>query len=118
MEQEFEDLGLNSIEEAAELIKAIGKARNYGLESRNPLIPDSPTNREQIEEEAADTKVMIDLMCDAGMIRRDRVEAWMPIKRAKKLRVMELQRVLRKHDQDQTHPEVQEVLLKTFGSKK
>ncbi|OYD65982.1 UNVERIFIED_ORG: hypothetical protein BDU10_8634 [Burkholderia sp. CF145] len=68
-EAEHERLALLA-EELAEAIHAIGKILRHGYESRNPLMPKGPTNRDWLEQEVAHVLVAARLMFDAGDIRR------------------------------------------------
>ena len=95
MEQRFKDLATNSMEEAGEFIQAAAKCMHFGMNSRNPLDPKSPTNKEQLEIEVADFLAMVELMGDAGMIDRQRVNSLVIPKMQKKIKTMHLQSVLR-----------------------
>lgn len=117
MSQLFDDLGSNATEEASELIQALAKARHFGMESRDPTKVNSPTNREQIEIEAADTIAMIDLMGEAGMIDRKRVDDLVPLKKDKKQRTMKLQTTLRDCGYDQDHPDVQKAIDELYAKR-
>lgn len=57
-------------EEMGEAIHAIGKIFRHGYESKNPLMPKGPTNRDWLEQELAHVLVAARLMFDAGDIRR------------------------------------------------
>jgi NTP pyrophosphatase (non-canonical NTP hydrolase) len=51
-------------EEAAELIQAISKIRRFGLQARNPLVENSPTNLENFVQEMADVQTLIDIVIE------------------------------------------------------
>lgn len=55
-------------EEAAEIVKTIGKILRHGYESRNPDRVDAPTNREDLEHEIGDLLWASDLMAHSGDI--------------------------------------------------
>jgi NTP pyrophosphatase (non-canonical NTP hydrolase) len=55
-------------EECAEVGKAIGKILRHGYPSRNPTVPDSASNREDLEREIGDLLWSIDLMAHCGDI--------------------------------------------------
>ncbi|TCK36693.1 hypothetical protein B0G84_5706 [Paraburkholderia sp. BL8N3] len=68
-EAEAERLALLA-EEMAEAIHAIGKILRHGYESKNPLMPQGPSNRDWLEQEVAHVYAAARLMFDAGDIRR------------------------------------------------
>lgn len=51
-------------EEAAELIVAISKLKRFGVDSRNPLVPDSPTNLENMLQEIGDILAMVEVLME------------------------------------------------------
>jgi len=63
MHPEFIEIGLPEdkvIEEASEVIKAICKAKRFGLENFNPYDPEKITNKQKILEEMDDLSHAID----------------------------------------------------------
>jgi NTP pyrophosphatase (non-canonical NTP hydrolase) len=61
---EAERLALLS-EEMGEAAQAIGKILRHGYESRSPLLPGSPTNRETLEREVGDVLCAMNLLTKA-----------------------------------------------------
>lgn len=53
-------------EECGEVVQIIGKILRHGYESRNPLIDNSPTNRQLLEEELGNIAHAVDRMMDAA----------------------------------------------------
>ncbi len=73
MTEQYKDVGspeINVIEECAELIKIICKAERFGIDSRNPLIPNVDTNRQRILQEINDVKDRCDRL--TKKIERDK----------------------------------------------
>ena len=62
-------------EECAGIGKAIGKIVRHGYASRNPTVPQSLTNREDLEREIGDLLWSVDLMAHTGDISMLRVRA-------------------------------------------
>lgn len=79
-EPEMERLALLA-EEMGESIHAICKVLRHGYESKHPLMPQGPSNRDQLEKEVAHVLVAARLMFDAGDIRRVACEAHEQAKR-------------------------------------
>jgi len=61
-------------EEMGECIQVIGKILRHGYDSRNPVLPDSPTNRDNLDMEIGDVELIIYLMAEARDIDRNRVD--------------------------------------------
>lgn len=55
-------------EELGEAIQIIGKIQRHGIASRNPLVENSATNKERLEEELGDIYFIVRLMCRVGDI--------------------------------------------------
>jgi NTP pyrophosphatase (non-canonical NTP hydrolase) len=55
------------IEECSEVIQAASKVLRHGYESANPLIDDSPTNRENLNKELGHVQLIVNRM----IIKRD-----------------------------------------------
>ncbi|MBK3333529.1 hypothetical protein [Burkholderia pseudomallei] len=62
-------------DQMAQSIHAISKILRHGYESRHPLMPQGPTNRDWLEKELAHVQVAARLMFDAGDIRRSACDA-------------------------------------------
>lgn len=62
-------------EECGEVIQAIGKILRHGYGSRNPLMGLGPLNREVLERELGDVMTAMDLLCCAGDLDSNVVEA-------------------------------------------
>lgn len=60
-------------EECAEVIVAVEKIKRHGYESRNPLVFDGPTNREQLTTEMGDVRAAMILLCAAKDVEKHRV---------------------------------------------
>jgi NTP pyrophosphatase (non-canonical NTP hydrolase) len=54
-------------EECSEVIKVITKTFRFGLESKNPYIPESPTNKEELIQEIGDVMAMVELLKDSAL---------------------------------------------------
>jgi NTP pyrophosphatase (non-canonical NTP hydrolase) len=54
-------------EECSEVIKVITKTFRFGLDSKNPYIPDSPTNKEELIQEIGDVMAMVELLKDSAL---------------------------------------------------
>lgn len=79
-------------EECAEVTQAASKIKRFGIHALNPLIPDSPTNLENLEMELGDVLAMIDMCKSAGIgltdeglqrakeAKLERVKKWMATK--------------------------------------
>ena len=63
-EAESERLALLA-EECAEVIQCVCKIQRHGYESVNPLVPDSPTNREELQVEVGHVVCALRMMFDA-----------------------------------------------------
>lgn len=50
-------------EECGEVLKAIGKIRRHGYHNRNPLIPNSRTNRLELAEEVGHLLFAVSFLC-------------------------------------------------------
>ncbi len=57
-------------EELAEAIQMIGKTLRHGYDSCSPNDPTETVNRELLVQELGDVQAAIDLMVDAGDVRR------------------------------------------------
>ena len=55
-------------EESAELIVAISKIKRFGSDSINPLIPNSPTNLQNLIQEIGDVQALIDVLLNDTVI--------------------------------------------------
>lgn len=80
---ESELLALTS-EELGESVQAIGKILRHGLQSVNPLVPDSPTNQEALERELGDVLAAIELLDHQCVVDMNKVNL---AKRKKLLKV-------------------------------
>lgn len=67
-------------EELGEGILAIGKILRHGYESRNPLIPMSDTNRQDLERELGDILGAVMVMVDANDLDKDHISAQVDVK--------------------------------------
>lgn len=74
-EAETERLALLA-EELGASIHAIGKILRHGYESKHPLMPQGPSNRDELEKKLAHVFVAARLIFDAGDIRRVACEAY------------------------------------------
>lgn len=70
---EIERLALLA-EEMGEVVQIIGKILRHGYDSRNPLVEDSPTNREELEKEIGDVELILFMMAEEHDIDRNRVD--------------------------------------------
>lgn len=61
-------------EEMGECIQVIGKILRHGYDSRNPLMPLSETNRENLMKELGDVELAIYLMAEARDIDRNCID--------------------------------------------
>ena len=61
-------------EEMSEAIQIIGKVLRHGYDSANPLIDQSPTNRQELEKELGDVELIIYLMAEAKDIDRNVID--------------------------------------------
>lgn len=61
-------------EEMAEVIQVIGKVLRHGYDSTNPLVENSPTNRQELEKELGDVELIIFLMAEAKDIHRNAID--------------------------------------------
>lgn len=59
-------------EECSEVIKVITKTFRFGLESKNPNIPNSPTNKEELIQEIGDVMAMVELLKDSALQLSDK----------------------------------------------
>ena len=50
------------VEECGEVQQAVGKILRHGYESRNPLDPNSPTNRETLASELGDLRAVMRML--------------------------------------------------------
>ena len=57
-------------EECAETIQAITKILRHGYDSVNPLVDNSPTNREHLEKEIGDLTAAVAMLCASGDISK------------------------------------------------
>ena len=80
------------IEEAAEVQQAAAKILRFGLDSSNPLDPNSPDNRELLERELGDLMLIALMLSYAGDININVSKEWMQKK------VNKLKRYLTKQD--------------------
>lgn len=62
-------------EECAEIIQSVSKIRRFGYNSKSPLKPDGPTNKEHLEIEIGGLCAILDLLVQAGEISEDNCEA-------------------------------------------
>lgn len=63
------------MEECGEVIQVIGKIQRHGLESKNPLIENSETNRGSLERELGDVLAAIDLMVERCDLTRSEIDS-------------------------------------------
>lgn len=70
---ELERLAIQS-EELGEAQQIIGKIIRHGLDSRNPLVADSPTNRQMLESELGDVLAAIELLTEIGVVNRAAID--------------------------------------------
>jgi len=61
-------------EEMGEVIQVIGKILRHGYESSNPLIENSPTNRDELNKEIGDVELAIFMMAEAKDVDRNRID--------------------------------------------
>jgi NTP pyrophosphatase (non-canonical NTP hydrolase) len=54
-------------EECSEVIKVVTKTFRFGIESRNPFLEDSPTNKEELIQEIGDVMAMVELLKDSAL---------------------------------------------------
>jgi NTP pyrophosphatase (non-canonical NTP hydrolase) len=71
-------------EECGEVIQVVGKILRHGYASANPLIEDSPTNREELEKELGDLLLIMSFLETYQDINPDNVELRM-VKKATKI---------------------------------
>lgn len=69
-------------EECGEVVQAIGKILRHGIGSYNPSEP-SISNRDRLTREMGDVRAAMILLCEAGVISKDRVHAAADDKRAR-----------------------------------
>lgn len=62
-------------EECGEVIQVVGKILRHGYDSANPLIDDSPTNRQELEKELADVELVMTMMKIRKDVNRDAMHA-------------------------------------------
>ena len=72
--EELEGLAILS-EELGEAQQIVGKIIRHGLDSRNPLVADSPTNRQMLEAELGDVLAGIELLTEIGVVNRAAIDA-------------------------------------------
>ena len=60
-------------EELGEVLQAIGKIKRHGYSSYNPRLPDTGSNRDQLEKELGDVLYIIYLMANNGDITDDSI---------------------------------------------
>ncbi len=70
-------------EEMGEAVQVIGKILRHGYESRNPLNPESLTNREYLELEMGDVLAALFLMEESNDIDSDEIISRMIVKGVK-----------------------------------
>lgn len=63
-------------EECAEVIMAIMKIKRHGYQSKNPLYPNPPTNRETLEKEIGHVRHAIGMLLTAGDVNHNDIEHW------------------------------------------
>lgn len=63
-------------EECAEVTKSAMKILRHGYESYNPLIPNAPTNRDDLEKEIGHVLAVLDLMSTEEDIDEDAIEKY------------------------------------------
>ncbi len=80
-------------EECSEVIKVITKTFRFGLESKNPLMPDSPTNKEELIQEIGDVMAMVELLKNSALELTDE-----SLKIAKQKKIDKLNRWLNNKD--------------------
>ncbi len=54
-------------EECSEVIKVVTKTFRFGIDSKNPFIPDSPTNKEELIQEIGDVMALVELLKDSAL---------------------------------------------------
>lgn len=80
-------------EEGSEIAQDVSKALRFGLDNRNVLNPEGPTNRERLIVELNDLLAVADILAERGIIPDDwRNRNLMVVKRAKVLKFMEYAR--------------------------
>ena len=92
MAEDIELLGLLQ-EECAEVIQIASKIRRFGIESYNPYIGETTTNRILLEREIADILAIVSLLCSRGMISPARIAANVATKMAALVRLKVLDKV-------------------------
>jgi len=80
------------LEEAGEVVQAVGKILRHGYESTHPN--GSATNRENLTREIADVQVAVSMMSRAGDIRLLDVDEWAREKRVRVSRYLHHQDAL------------------------
>lgn len=71
------------VEEMGEAIQSVGKILRHGFESRNPVIPDSVTNRIDLEKECGDVLTAIELLTDNNDLSKEAINQYIPLKKQK-----------------------------------
>lgn len=62
------------LEELGETQQAIGKILRHGYESTNPLIPNSPTNRQALQKELGDVRCAIGFLTQTGDLQERAIQ--------------------------------------------
>jgi hypothetical protein len=76
------------MEECAEVQKIASKALRFGLDNRDPEVPDSATNAEEITKQCADLIAVLSMLTDEGLLtqvtdlidietKKEKVEYWL-----------------------------------------
>lgn len=73
-------------EEAAEVIQAVSKALRFGINDRNPTLPDAISNGGNILKEVAELLAVVEMLqeegalgpslCDVTEVKKRRVKEW------------------------------------------
>jgi hypothetical protein len=58
-------------EEGTEVAHIVSKILRFGVDDRNVLIPDGPTNMERLVDELNDLEAVIDMLVESGVIPSD-----------------------------------------------
>lgn len=69
---ELERIGI-IVEELGETCQVLGKIIRHGLESKNPIIENSLTNRQLLEKEIGDVYNAVDMMAEENMVSKEKI---------------------------------------------
>lgn len=70
-------------EECGEVVQVVGKILRHGVESHHPRDRKKRTNRTLLEKELGDVRAAMILLCEAGVVNKQRVHGYADLKRKK-----------------------------------